>query len=211
MKVVGLKRLVGFAEWLAKIGRSRLRIPDEQSIKTEALACKLASLTDNRSEFNANNVSTNATSGEAPLTLRLAYAGCFPRGVADDKVDETTLQRHMRTTARDVGYSELVKQRLNTEMKCLRTEQAEILSLIIDEMRIKQGLEYHKQRDAFLGDTDMGPLNQPSVIRLGKKVYDEVLWATWNESAAASVRVPYGLRERALQVLSNATQEPGAT
>ncbi|KAL3175259.1 hypothetical protein MRX96_010878 [Rhipicephalus microplus] len=36
-------------------------------------------------------------------------------------------------------------------------------------------------------------------------------WATWNESEAASVRVPYGLRERALQVLSNATQEPGAT
>ncbi|KAL3175260.1 hypothetical protein MRX96_010879 [Rhipicephalus microplus] len=54
----------------------------------QALACKLASMTDNRSEFNANNVSTNATSGEAPLTLRLAYAGCFPRGVADDKVDE---------------------------------------------------------------------------------------------------------------------------
>ncbi|KAH8034656.1 hypothetical protein HPB51_000136 [Rhipicephalus microplus] len=72
----------------------------------------------------------------------------------------TTLQRYMGTTAREVGFSELVKQRLNTEIKCLGTEQAKICSLIIDELRIKQRLEYHKQRDAFLEDIDMGALNQ---------------------------------------------------
>lgn len=89
----------------------------------------------------------------------------------------STLQRSMGTTAGEVGFSELVKQRLNTEIKCLGTEQAKICSLITDEMRIKQRLEYHKQRHAFLGNIDMGALNQVlSDLERSELVFVLYLW-----------------------------------
>ncbi|XP_049266799.1 uncharacterized protein LOC119374049 [Rhipicephalus sanguineus] len=72
----------------------------------------------------------------------------------------TTLQKYLGTTVGEIGFSELVKQRLNAEMECLRAEQAKMCSLVVDEMRIKQRLEYNKQRDVFLGDVDMGALNK---------------------------------------------------
>ncbi|KAH6931361.1 hypothetical protein HPB50_023926 [Hyalomma asiaticum] len=72
----------------------------------------------------------------------------------------TTLQKFLGSTTGEIGFSDLVKKRLSTEIECLGTEQARICSLVVDEMRIKQRLEYNKQRDIFLGDVDMGSLNE---------------------------------------------------
>ncbi|KAL1420143.1 hypothetical protein MTO96_024599 [Rhipicephalus appendiculatus] len=93
----------------------------KNSKRKGAWACKL-SVDDSLGHFDPEKLSAH---GKASLTLRLAYAGCFEKGRADDKVNE---------------------------------------------------------------------------------VYDEALKATWNASAAAAVRTPYGLRERALKVLTNTTQ-----
>lgn len=72
----------------------------------------------------------------------------------------TMLQRYLGATPGEIGFSQLVKQRLNAEMECLGTGQAKLYSLVVDEIRIKQRLEYNKQRDVFLGDVDdMGALN----------------------------------------------------
>ncbi|KAH9379830.1 hypothetical protein HPB48_010397 [Haemaphysalis longicornis] len=65
------------------------------------------------------------------------------------------LQKYLGSTSGETGFSDLVKQRLNTELECLQTPQAKVCSLVVDEMRIKQRLEYHKQRDVFLGDVDV--------------------------------------------------------
>ncbi|KAH9367381.1 hypothetical protein HPB48_010176 [Haemaphysalis longicornis] len=67
----------------------------------------------------------------------------------------TTLQKYLGSASGETGFSDLVKQRLNTELECLQTPQAKVCSLVVDEMRIKQRLEYHKQRDVFLGDVDV--------------------------------------------------------
>lgn len=65
------------------------------------------------------------------------------------------LQKYLGSTSGETGFSDLVKQRLNTELECLQTQQAKVCSLVVDEMWIKQSLEYHKQRDVFLGDVDV--------------------------------------------------------
>ncbi|KAH7939556.1 hypothetical protein HPB52_013676 [Rhipicephalus sanguineus] len=61
------------------------------------------------------------------------------------KKPKTTLQKYLGTTVGEIGFSELVKQRLNAEMECLGTEQAEMCSLVVDEMRIKQRLECNRE------------------------------------------------------------------
>lgn len=68
----------------------------------------------------------------------------------------TTLQRYIGTAAGEVGFSSLLQSRLKTELENLTTPQSKVCSLVVDEMRIRQKLEYHKQRDAFIGDVDMG-------------------------------------------------------
>ncbi|KAL1482467.1 hypothetical protein MTO96_033775 [Rhipicephalus appendiculatus] len=47
--------------------------------------------------------------------------------------------------------------RLEAELETLDTPQSKVCSLVVDEMRIKQKLIYNKQRDAFVGDVDLGP------------------------------------------------------
>ncbi|KAH6928050.1 hypothetical protein HPB50_010892 [Hyalomma asiaticum] len=69
----------------------------------------------------------------------------------------TTLQKYIGTVSGEVGFSELVRRRLETELETLDTPQSKVCSLIVDEMRIQQRLLYRKQRDAFVGDVDMGP------------------------------------------------------
>ncbi|KAH7942164.1 hypothetical protein HPB49_021346 [Dermacentor silvarum] len=69
----------------------------------------------------------------------------------------TTLQKYFGTTSGEVGFSELVRSRLEAELNSLDTPQSKVCSLVVDEMRIKQKLLYHKQRDAFVGDVDLGP------------------------------------------------------
>ncbi|KAH6919542.1 hypothetical protein HPB50_029458 [Hyalomma asiaticum] len=57
----------------------------------------------------------------------------------------TTLQKFLGSTTGEIGFSDLVKKRLSTEIECLGTEQARICSLVLDEMRMKQRLEYNKE------------------------------------------------------------------
>ncbi|KAH7965909.1 hypothetical protein HPB49_012124 [Dermacentor silvarum] len=68
----------------------------------------------------------------------------------------TTLQKFFGTTSSEVGFSELFRSRLEAELKSLDTPQSKVCSLVVDEMRIKQNLLYHKQRDAFVGNVDLG-------------------------------------------------------
>ncbi|KAH9383111.1 hypothetical protein HPB48_023846 [Haemaphysalis longicornis] len=68
-----------------------------------------------------------------------------------------TLQKYIGTVSGEVGFSHLVRCRLEVELQGLDTAQSKVCSLIVDEMRIRQKLQYSKQRDAFIGDVDMGP------------------------------------------------------
>lgn len=67
-----------------------------------------------------------------------------------------TIQKYIGAVSGEVGFTELVRCRLETEILALETPQSKVCSLVIDEMRIRQKLQYHKQRDAFIGDVDMG-------------------------------------------------------
>ncbi|KAL1439171.1 hypothetical protein MTO96_047387 [Rhipicephalus appendiculatus] len=69
----------------------------------------------------------------------------------------TTLQKYFGSTSGEVGFSQLVRSRLEAELETLDTPQSKVCSLVVDEMRIKQKLIYNKQRDAFVGDVDLGP------------------------------------------------------
>lgn len=66
-----------------------------------------------------------------------------------------TLQKYIGMTIGEAGFSPLVRCRLETELQSLTAPQSRVCSLVVDEMHIKQKLEYHKQRDAFIGDVDM--------------------------------------------------------
>ncbi|KAL1420594.1 hypothetical protein MTO96_023991 [Rhipicephalus appendiculatus] len=68
----------------------------------------------------------------------------------------STLERFMGSSRGEVGVTELVKQRLSAELASHPSLQARTCSLIVDEMRVKQRLLYHKQRDAFIGEVDYG-------------------------------------------------------
>lgn len=67
-----------------------------------------------------------------------------------------TLQNYIDAVSGEIGFTNLVRCRLETEILALETPQSKVCSLIIDEMRIRQKLQYHKQRDAFVGNVDMG-------------------------------------------------------
>ncbi|KAH7949443.1 hypothetical protein HPB49_009929 [Dermacentor silvarum] len=68
----------------------------------------------------------------------------------------STLERFMGSSRGAVGMTELVKQRLSAELASHPSLHARACSLIVDEMRVKQRLLYHKQRDAFIGEVDYG-------------------------------------------------------
>ncbi|KAH9372309.1 hypothetical protein HPB48_000220 [Haemaphysalis longicornis] len=58
-----------------------------------------------------------------------------------------TLQKYIGTVSGEVGFSHLVRCRLEMELQGLDTAQSKVCSLIVDEMRIRQKLQYSKQRD----------------------------------------------------------------
>lgn len=112
------------------------------------------------------------------------------------------LQKFLGSTTGEIGFSDLVKKRLSTEIGCLGTEQARICSLVVDEMRIKQRLEYNRQRDIFLGDIDMGLLCQ---TRIGANwlthscvfcsaVFTQGLGSQWDTSLREAALVRYSLK-----------------
>ncbi|KAH7973905.1 hypothetical protein HPB49_006801 [Dermacentor silvarum] len=69
-----------------------------------------------------------------------------------------TLQRFLGVTTGEVGFTSLVKERLKAELENLTTQpqQAKVCSLVVDEMRIRQRLQYNKQTDTFVGEVDLG-------------------------------------------------------
>ncbi|KAH7932917.1 hypothetical protein HPB49_004896 [Dermacentor silvarum] len=67
-----------------------------------------------------------------------------------------TLRKYIGSVSGEVCFAQPVRCRLETELQALCTPQSKVRSLIVDEIRIRQKLEYHKQRDAFVGDVDMG-------------------------------------------------------
>ncbi|KAG0413076.1 hypothetical protein HPB47_009788 [Ixodes persulcatus] len=66
-----------------------------------------------------------------------------------------TLQKYIGIETGEVGFSSLVRCRLETELQSLTAPQSRVCSLVVDEMHIKQKLEYNKQRDPFVGDVNM--------------------------------------------------------
>ncbi|XP_064480056.1 uncharacterized protein LOC135393663 [Ornithodoros turicata] len=70
-----------------------------------------------------------------------------------------TLQNYIGRASGETGFSALVKTRLEAELQNLGNNQSRTCSLVIDEMQIKQKLQYNKQQDAFVGQVDYVPLN----------------------------------------------------
>ncbi|KAH6926076.1 hypothetical protein HPB50_013813 [Hyalomma asiaticum] len=56
-----------------------------------------------------------------------------------------TLHKYIGTSTGEVGFSPLVPLRLQTEFESLPADQSKVCCLIVDEMHIKQKLEYNKQ------------------------------------------------------------------
>ncbi|KAH7976578.1 hypothetical protein HPB52_016519 [Rhipicephalus sanguineus] len=76
----------------------------------------------------------------------------------------STLERFLSSSRKEVGITDLIKQRLSAELASHTSAQSKTCSLIVDEMRVKQRLLYLKQRDAFVGEVDYGdclPQKQP--------------------------------------------------
>lgn len=47
-------------------------------------------------------------------------------------------------------------QRLQTEIEILDAQQSKVRSLVVEDMRIKQRVQYQKQRDAFVSEVVLG-------------------------------------------------------
>uniref|UniRef100_A0A147BC10 Putative transposase protein n=1 Tax=Ixodes ricinus TaxID=34613 RepID=A0A147BC10_IXORI len=73
-----------------------------------------------------------------------------------------TLQNYLGTTSGETGFNSLIEERLKAELEHLPASQSRVCSLIADEMRIKQRLQYNKQQDSFVGHTDMGFADDPN-------------------------------------------------
>lgn len=70
-----------------------------------------------------------------------------------------TLQNYIGNTSGETGFSALANARVEAELQNLGSNHSRTCSLVIDEMQIKQKLQYNKQQDAFVGQVDVGPLN----------------------------------------------------
>ncbi|KAH7965039.1 hypothetical protein HPB49_002889 [Dermacentor silvarum] len=68
----------------------------------------------------------------------------------------STLERFLGSSRKDVGVTDLIKQRLSAELASYTNAQSKTCSLIVDEMRVKPRLLHLKQRDAFVGEVDYG-------------------------------------------------------
>ncbi|KAH7941439.1 hypothetical protein HPB49_013706 [Dermacentor silvarum] len=70
--------------------------------------------------------------------------------------DRKTLTNYIGTTSAKTGFSKLVEARLISEAETLDKPQSKVCSLIVDEMRVKEKLQYNKQRYGFVGQVDIG-------------------------------------------------------
>uniref|UniRef100_A0A147BB70 Putative transposase protein n=2 Tax=Ixodes ricinus TaxID=34613 RepID=A0A147BB70_IXORI len=73
-----------------------------------------------------------------------------------------TLQNYLGIPSGETGFNGLIDARLKAETERLTTPQSRVCSLVCDEMRIKERLQYNKQQDSFVGHTEMGVANDAS-------------------------------------------------
>ncbi|KAH8024859.1 hypothetical protein HPB51_001772 [Rhipicephalus microplus] len=66
-----------------------------------------------------------------------------------------TLSNYLGTTSGETGFSKLAEARLRVEAESLTVPQSRVCSLIVDEMKIREKLQYNKQQDCFVGHADV--------------------------------------------------------
>ncbi|KAL1443110.1 hypothetical protein MTO96_007556 [Rhipicephalus appendiculatus] len=69
--------------------------------------------------------------------------------------DRRTLTNYMGNTSGETGFRKLVEARLISEAESFEQLHSKVCSLIVDEMRVKEKLQY-KQRDCFVEQVDIG-------------------------------------------------------
>ncbi|KAH7979580.1 hypothetical protein HPB49_009979 [Dermacentor silvarum] len=66
-----------------------------------------------------------------------------------------TLSNYLGTTSGETGFSKLAEDCLRVEAESLSVPQSRVCSLIVDEMKIKEKLQYNKEQDSFVGHSDI--------------------------------------------------------
>ncbi|KAH8031053.1 hypothetical protein HPB51_012741 [Rhipicephalus microplus] len=66
-----------------------------------------------------------------------------------------TLSNYLGTTSGETGFSKLAEARLRVEAESLTVPQSRVCLLIVDEMKIREKLQYNKQQDCFVGHADV--------------------------------------------------------
>ncbi|KAH8037906.1 hypothetical protein HPB51_018394 [Rhipicephalus microplus] len=66
-----------------------------------------------------------------------------------------TLSNYLGTTSGETGFSKLAEARLRVEAESLTVPQSRVCSLIVDETKIREKLQYNKQQDCFVGHADV--------------------------------------------------------
>ncbi|KAH8032443.1 hypothetical protein HPB51_025367 [Rhipicephalus microplus] len=66
-----------------------------------------------------------------------------------------TLSNYLGTTTGETGLSKLAEARLRVEAESLTVPQSRVCSLIVDEMKIREKLQYNKQQDCFVRYADV--------------------------------------------------------
>ncbi|KAH7938544.1 hypothetical protein HPB49_025074 [Dermacentor silvarum] len=75
-----------------------------------------------------------------------------------------TLSAYVGIQNGETGFTKLVEARLKTECQNLQAPQSRVCSLIVDEMRVKEKLQYHKQQDCFVGHADLGSAEHKDIV-----------------------------------------------
>lgn len=81
-----------------------------------------------------------------------------------------TLSNYMGTTSGETGFSKLAEARLRLEAESLSVVQSRMCSLIVDEMKIKEKLQYNKQQDCFVGQADISLEQQGGDLTLANSL-----------------------------------------
>ncbi|KAH8035889.1 hypothetical protein HPB51_010641 [Rhipicephalus microplus] len=66
-----------------------------------------------------------------------------------------TLSNYLGTNSGETGRSKLAEPRLRVEAESLTVPQSRLWSLIVDEMKIGEKLQYNKQQDCFVGHANV--------------------------------------------------------
>ncbi|KAH8025865.1 hypothetical protein HPB51_013464 [Rhipicephalus microplus] len=66
-----------------------------------------------------------------------------------------TLSNYLGTSSRETGFSKLAEARLRVEAERLTVPLSRVCSLIVDEMKTREKLQYNKQQDFFVGHANV--------------------------------------------------------